>query len=257
MSSKTIPKAGAAGEGRQLRHRRRRAAGDRVQRPARGAREADEPRRHACGSTPARSRSTRCASRSSSGSTPAASSSCRGTGRRRRCRTWTSTGNAVKPDKPNAVKLEQFVFDAIPLAKNAIVYETDRAEEFCPVKNAEGVDSPATCRRDQIRRAARWLSGAGVEVPTKDGEPDATLEISPLLRDAARAAQAARAEAEGHARGRSSTSGATGSRGTCDAERVCAVRRTVVAAATRYVSHVVRITISTSDPRLRRMRSRR
>ena len=41
-------------------------------------------------------------------------------------------GNAVKPDKPNAVKLEQFVFDAIPLAKNAIVYTTDRAEEFSP-----------------------------------------------------------------------------------------------------------------------------
>jgi UDP-N-acetylglucosamine/UDP-N-acetylgalactosamine diphosphorylase len=90
-------------------------------------------------------------------------------------------GKAVKPDKPNAVKLEQFVFDAIPLAKNAIVYETDRAEEFSPVKNAEGVDSPATCRRDQIRRAARWLSNAGVTVPTNNGEPDATLEISPLF----------------------------------------------------------------------------
>jgi UDP-N-acetylglucosamine/UDP-N-acetylgalactosamine diphosphorylase len=90
-------------------------------------------------------------------------------------------GNAVKPEKPNAVKLEQFVFDAIPLAKNAIVYETDRAEEFSPVKNAEGVDSPATCRRDQIRRAARWLREAGVDVPTgAGGEPDATLEISPL-----------------------------------------------------------------------------
>jgi UDP-N-acetylglucosamine/UDP-N-acetylgalactosamine diphosphorylase len=60
------------------------------------------------------------------------------------------------------------------------VLETDRAEEFSPVKNAEGVDSPATCRRDQIRRAARWLGEAGVAVPTKNGEPDATLEISPL-----------------------------------------------------------------------------
>src|SRR5262245_59269743 len=86
----------------------------------------------------------------------------------------------MKPDKPNAVKLEQFVFDAIPLAKNAIIYETDRAEESSPVKNAEGTDSPATSRRDQVRRAARWLKSAGVEVPTKDGEPDATLEISPL-----------------------------------------------------------------------------
>jgi len=89
-------------------------------------------------------------------------------------------GQLVKPEKPNAVKLEQFVFDAIPFAKNAIVYTTERAEEFSPVKNAEGVDSPTTCRRDQTRRAARWLSESGVDVPQKNGEPDATIEISPL-----------------------------------------------------------------------------
>lgn len=99
------------------------------------------------------------------------------------------SGNIVKPDKPNAVKLEQFVFDAIPLAKNAMVYTTDRAEEFSPVKNAEGVDSPATCRRDQIRRAARWLKSAGVEIPLKDGEPHATLEISPLFATSAQQLQ--------------------------------------------------------------------
>ncbi len=91
------------------------------------------------------------------------------------------TGETIKPEKPNAVKLEQFVFDAISLAKNAMVYTTDRAEEFSPVKNADGVDSPATSRRDQIRRASRWLMDAGVEVPQKAGEPDAVLEISPLL----------------------------------------------------------------------------
>jgi UDP-N-acetylglucosamine/UDP-N-acetylgalactosamine diphosphorylase len=89
-------------------------------------------------------------------------------------------GAQVEPTTPNAVKLEQFVFDAIPLAKSPIVLTTDRAEEFSPVKNAEGPDSPATCRRDQIRRAARWLASAGVSVPTRDGEPDATIEISPL-----------------------------------------------------------------------------
>lgn len=95
-------------------------------------------------------------------------------------------GNEIAPDKPNAVKLEQFVFDAIPLAKNPIVFETDRAEEFSPVKNAEEVDSPATCRRDQIRRAARWLNEAGVEVPMNNSEPDAVIEISPLLATSAR-----------------------------------------------------------------------
>lgn len=89
-------------------------------------------------------------------------------------------GQLVKPDRANAVKLEQFVFDAIPLAKNALVYTTDRCEEFSPVKNAEGADSPETCRRDQVRRAARWLRDAGVEVPYRGSEPDAKIEISAL-----------------------------------------------------------------------------
>jgi UDP-N-acetylglucosamine/UDP-N-acetylgalactosamine diphosphorylase len=92
-----------------------------------------------------------------------------------------ASGNTVKPDKPNAVKLEQFVFDAVPLAKNAMAYTTERAEEFSPVKNAEGVDSPETSRRDQIRRAARWLREAGVEIPMRNNEPDCLLEISPLF----------------------------------------------------------------------------
>lgn len=86
-----------------------------------------------------------------------------------------AAGHAVKPEKPNGVKLEQFVFDAIPLAANAIVYETERAEEFSPVKNADGPDSPATCKRDQAARAARWLEAAGITVPA-----DAVVEISPL-----------------------------------------------------------------------------
>jgi UDP-N-acetylglucosamine/UDP-N-acetylgalactosamine diphosphorylase len=94
-------------------------------------------------------------------------------------------GNLVEPAKPNAVKLEQFVFDAIPLATNTIVYETERREEFSSVKNAEGADSPAMCMRDQIRRAARWLSEAGVSVPMKGENVDATLEISPLLANSA------------------------------------------------------------------------
>jgi UDP-N-acetylglucosamine/UDP-N-acetylgalactosamine diphosphorylase len=94
-------------------------------------------------------------------------------------------GQEVKPEKPNAIKLEQFVFDAIPMAKNPLVYETDRLEEFSPVKNAEGPDSPATCRRDQIRRGGRWLSKTGIKVPQKDGEPDCTLEISALFAERA------------------------------------------------------------------------
>ncbi len=89
-------------------------------------------------------------------------------------------GNLVKPTAPNVVKLEMFVFDAIPLAKNPLVMFTDRGEEFSPVKNAEGSDSPATTRRDLCRRAAAWLRGCGVTLPVgADGSPTHPIEISP------------------------------------------------------------------------------
>lgn len=91
-------------------------------------------------------------------------------------------GRKVRPAQPNAIKLEMFVFDAIPLAANPIVLYTPREEEFSPVKNAEGADSPATARRDLIRRAARWLESCGVAVPRDaQGEPEATIEISPAF----------------------------------------------------------------------------
>jgi UDP-N-acetylglucosamine/UDP-N-acetylgalactosamine diphosphorylase len=92
-----------------------------------------------------------------------------------------ATGDRVEPGEPNAVKLESFVFDALPLAENPILLETSRAEEFSPVKNPTGVDSVETAKRDLNRRAARWLEAAGFKVPrTGDGEPDGSFEISPL-----------------------------------------------------------------------------
>jgi UDP-N-acetylglucosamine/UDP-N-acetylgalactosamine diphosphorylase len=91
------------------------------------------------------------------------------------------SGQQVEPDAPNGVKLERFVFDAIPLAERSIVYEADRVEEFAPIKNAEGTDSPDSSREIQTLRAARWLAAAGVEVPLRDGDtPDCTIELSPL-----------------------------------------------------------------------------
>jgi UDP-N-acetylglucosamine/UDP-N-acetylgalactosamine diphosphorylase len=91
------------------------------------------------------------------------------------------TGERVEPDQPNAVKLETFVFDALPLAESSIVYETSRVEEFAPIKNATGADSPATSHQLQSDRAARWMEAHGVIVP-RDGEGHARarIEISPL-----------------------------------------------------------------------------
>jgi UDP-N-acetylglucosamine/UDP-N-acetylgalactosamine diphosphorylase len=92
-----------------------------------------------------------------------------------------ATGAAVTPDKPNAVKLETFVFDALALCEKSIVLETKREEEFGPIKNAEGADSAVTSKQLQSDRAARWLAAAGVQVPKRaDGTFDATIELSPL-----------------------------------------------------------------------------
>jgi UDP-N-acetylglucosamine/UDP-N-acetylgalactosamine diphosphorylase len=91
------------------------------------------------------------------------------------------SGQIIKPAKPNAVKLERFIFDALPLAKHAIILETDRVEEFAPIKNAEGDDSAETSKQLQTQRAARWLGQHGVKVPRDgDGKVDAVIEISPL-----------------------------------------------------------------------------
>ncbi len=91
-------------------------------------------------------------------------------------------GQRVEPSKPNAIKLEAFIFDAIPMAKNPLILQTIRAEEFSPVKNATGVDSAETTRRDMNRRVVAWLQAAGFDVPLKpDGEPDGVFELSPLL----------------------------------------------------------------------------
>ncbi len=86
------------------------------------------------------------------------------------------TQKQVKPDTTNAVKLETFVFDALPFTQSSIVLETLRDEEFGPIKNASapGVhDSPDTSATLQIQRGTRWLTQAGVRV-----DDDAVVELT-------------------------------------------------------------------------------
>jgi len=96
--------------------------------------------------------------------------------------TLDAAGAPVRPDKPNGVKFELFVFDAVPFARAPLVIETLRADEFSPVKNADGADSPLTCRNDQLRQFARWLRAEGA-APATDatGLPAFPLEVSPLF----------------------------------------------------------------------------
>jgi UDP-N-acetylglucosamine/UDP-N-acetylgalactosamine diphosphorylase len=88
-------------------------------------------------------------------------------------------GNRIEPQKPNGIKLETFVFDALPRAKNSMILETLRDQEFAPVKNAAGTDSAESARRMMIERWAGWLEEAGITVPRKtDGSADAKIEIA-------------------------------------------------------------------------------
>ena len=83
-------------------------------------------------------------------------------------------GTTVKPDAPNAVKLESFIFDALPLADRVMIFEGDRKEIFSPTKNPTGVDSVESCRAMLSARDARRLRLAGIHVPE-----NAVVEISP------------------------------------------------------------------------------
>ena len=73
-------------------------------------------------------------------------------------------GNVVKATEPNGYKFEKFIFDALADAKGVTCFAFDRHEEFSPVKNAEGKDSPASCKADLQAKWRRQLAKVGVQV---------------------------------------------------------------------------------------------
>lgn len=105
-------------------------------------------------------------------------------------------GNLVTPLKPNGIKMEKFVFDVFQFARNFVVFEVPREEEFSPLKNAEaaGSDTPSTARRAllaqhyrwALRAGARFLDAHGAPLPAlpclpPNEDPPAICEISPLV----------------------------------------------------------------------------
>jgi len=91
-------------------------------------------------------------------------------------------GNLVIPESPNGYKFEMFIFDALAYAKNCVVIEVVREDEFSPIKNLTGEDSPDTARRDLINYYGRMLNKLGVDVPfDQQHDVQGALEISPFL----------------------------------------------------------------------------
>lgn len=53
-------------------------------------------------------------------------------------------GKLVEAESPNAYKFEQFIFDSFPFFHNITLLRGKREEDFAPIKNKEGKDSPQT-----------------------------------------------------------------------------------------------------------------
>ena len=54
--------------------------------------------------------------------------------------------NVVIPEEANSCKFESFVFDALEFLDDMVIMRVDRDEEFAPIKNITGIDSPATAK---------------------------------------------------------------------------------------------------------------
>ena len=85
-------------------------------------------------------------------------------------------GELTKPDSPNSIKFERFIFDLLPSAENAFVVEADANDSFAPVKNADGAahDTPEQAKAAIGRLHRKWLRKAGVKVAD-----DVMIEINP------------------------------------------------------------------------------
>ncbi|KAI9498637.1 nucleotide-diphospho-sugar transferase [Zychaea mexicana] len=95
------------------------------------------------------------------------------------------TGEQIAPKTNSGMKLECFVFDVFPFAKQFSVLEVDRKEEFSPLKNAPGAgaDCPETSRRDIIAQHIRFIEAAGGKVAGEnvDDCEKVQFEISPWV----------------------------------------------------------------------------
>lgn len=72
-------------------------------------------------------------------------------------------GELQKPERPNGIKMEKFVFDVFQFAKNFVIWECVREDEFAPLKNAPGASdfTPAHCRDALFALHQKYIMNAG------------------------------------------------------------------------------------------------
>ena len=57
----------------------------------------------------------------------------------------------IIPDEPNSYKFEAFIFDGFKFLEDMAVLRVKREEEFSPIKNKDGVDSPASAKENYCK----------------------------------------------------------------------------------------------------------
>lgn len=83
----------------------------------------------------------------------------------------------IKAENPNAYKFEQFIFDAFERAKKIEILRVQREDEFAPLKNKEGQDSPKTAKKLYLDKLSKeraykkyneWRESSLIDEETKE-----------------------------------------------------------------------------------------
>jgi len=91
-------------------------------------------------------------------------------------------GKMINPEENNAIKFESLIFDLLKYVKKSVIMEVIREDEFSPIKNMEGENSPTTARQDMVNLFGRWLRNMGISIPTDShGNVIGLIDISPCF----------------------------------------------------------------------------
>ncbi|MBI9012085.1 MAG: UDPGP type 1 family protein [Clostridiales bacterium] len=74
-------------------------------------------------------------------------------------------GQLDQSNTPNGYKFELFLFDMFKFSDDMAVMSVNREEEFSPVKNKSGNDSPETAKNMILNLHHKWLIDANFDVP--------------------------------------------------------------------------------------------